>query len=177
MAHLIGSRCFWLWFYWFSFIFWLISIRALAMALLVSMLFSLSICAYIMFFHLSWSSYTLGWCVPGFRLLRSNICSCGFHGHFCGSSWPSSYSFWLFVFWLVFLCILIFVLWGWSLVFSSGWFLFFPLLLFSISFSHSSCALFFRIFLGVFFFSFRCHLLGCSQKTNSWRCAKFPGGI
>ena len=50
VAHLTGSRCVWLWFYWFSFIFWLISIRALAMALLVSMLLSLSISAYLMGF-------------------------------------------------------------------------------------------------------------------------------
>ena len=53
VAHLTGSRCFWLWFYWFSFIFWLISIRALAMALLVSMLFSLNISAYLMGFFIS----------------------------------------------------------------------------------------------------------------------------
>ena len=50
VAHLTGSRCVWLSFYRFSFIFWLISVRALAMALLVSMLFSLNISAYLMGF-------------------------------------------------------------------------------------------------------------------------------
>ena len=162
MAHLIGSRCVWLWFYWFSFIFWLISIRALAMALLVSMLFSLNISAYLMGFSsllIFWHSWTMcSWvssASPQYLHLRV--------------SWP----FLWFILTDIMLVLALSIAWLCFLVSLSMYsglrslgmvLCFLQCLTFvfssascSISFSHSSWALCFRIFLSVSFFSFRCH--------------------
>ena len=162
VAHLSGSLCFWLWSYWFSFIFWLISIRALAMALLVSMLFSLNISAYLMSFS-SLLTFLHSW------MMCSWVSSASQQYLHLRVSWP----FLWFILTVIMLVLALSIAWLCFLVSLSmysglrslglafcflQWLIFvFSAASFPISFSHSSWALCFRIFLSVYFFSFRCH--------------------
>ena len=77
VAHRSGSLCFWIWFYWVSSSVLLIWIKALAMALFFSILFSLNISAYLivsLILFIFWQSWTTCSCVSSASLQNLYLC-------------------------------------------------------------------------------------------------------